>query len=152
MPSCMTTTTSRQPAPSITRTIGLWASRLLVAGWLIGGGASLSLAQDTPATELPQAADEVAQPIADQPLITAEQEKKRQVTLAGFLIVSLVSVLGVLLVLLAIWWAQRLRRINDTQLPKQHLGDPLWYLRKGSAETSSTPTTDTEKSDETTHG
>ena len=118
----------------------------------MGGWVSLCMAQDTPAKERPPSADEIAQPIVDQSLIAAEHEKKRQVTLAGFLIVSLVSVLGVLLVLLAIWWAQRLRRINDTQLPKQHPGDPLWYLRKGNADSSSSPTTDTEKSDETTHG
>ncbi len=148
----MTPTASPQRSPSIARAIGSWAAQVFIVGWLIVGGAAICIAQDAPATAPQPSAEEVAPVVDAEPLKAAQQAKKRQVTLAGFLIVSLVSVVGLLLVLLAIWWARRLRRINDTELPKQHPGDPLWYLRKGLEDGDSTSKTDTEKSDETTHG
>ena len=146
MSARMTEITSRQRAPSITRTIGLWVARLFVVLWLMSVGTALVTAQEAP----PPSVDQIDQPTETPSSESAEQEKKRRVTLAGILIVSLVSVVGLLLILVVIWWAQRLRRINDTTLPKQHPGDPLWYLRKGSADDSSTDKTD--KGDETTHG
>ena len=79
----------------------------------------------------------------NEPADSTIMNKQRQSALAGLLIVGLVSFVGMLLVLVVVFWARRLRRLNDAPLPKQHPGDPLWYLRKG----TNTSATDNEKHD-----
>lgn len=79
----------------------------------------------------------------NEPAESTTINKQRQSALAGLLIVGLVSFVGMALVLVVVFWARRLRRLNDAPLPKQHPGDPLWYLRKG----TNTSATDNEKHD-----
>lgn len=70
----------------------------------------------------------------EEPSLPAQKERQRQTAIAGMVMLGLVIVVLLLFVLLAIWWAQRIRRLIDRPLPSNHPGDPLWYLRKGSTD------------------
>lgn len=87
--------------------------------------------ETTPSVEAPAAQAAHAGVDTDN---AQEKERARQAAIAGLMVLGLVAVVLVLLMVMAMWWAHRLRRQIERPLPKQHPGDPLWYLRKGSSE------------------
>ncbi len=74
---------------------------------------------------------------SDRPRDAQEKDRQKQVAIAGLMLLGVVALVLVILIAMAMWWAHRFRRQVGRPLPKQHPGDPLWYLRKGSADDSS---------------
>ena len=68
-----------------------------------------------------------------QKVIDEENEKEnlRKSALAGLLVLSLICIVFLVLILLVALWARRIRMLTREPVPRQHPGDPLWYLRKG---------------------
>ncbi len=118
----------------------LWNFGLIVAACIsLLAGNQLTSAQDVDSRSEPSAT-ETRQ---EQPDDAANAQKQKQSALAGLLIVGLLAFIGIALLLLVIVWGKRLRRLNNAPLPKQHPGDPLWYLRTN----GQTPDNDLERED-----
>ena len=104
-------------------------------------GTSDTMAQGTRtvhAAEIDTAQPEEGDLLPAQPTNDAqEKERQKQVAIAGLMLLGVVALVLVILIAMAMWWAQRFRRQVGRPLPKQHPGDPLWYLRKGSIGDSS---------------
>lgn len=107
---------------------------VLACGLALVLGSQITRAQPSeaaPSVERPMA--EAAGAVLDSD-DAEEKERARQAAIAGLMVLGLVAVVLVLLMVIAMWWAHRLRRQIQRPLPKQHPGDPLWYLRKGSSD------------------
>jgi len=103
-------------------------------------GLALVLGSQIAPAQLPKGAPSVERPVAEAAGAAMdsgdaqEKERARQAAIAGLMVLGLVAVVLVLLMVIAMWWAHRLRRQIQRPLPRQHPGDPLWYLRKGSSD------------------
>lgn len=118
----------------------LWNFGLIVAACIsVLAGNHFATAQDVDSPSVSPVAEVREQP-QDDPV---NAQKQKQSALAGLLIVGLLAFIGIVLVLVVIVWGKRLRRLNNAPLPKQHPGDPLWYLRTN----GQTPDQDLERED-----
>ncbi|MBI1315176.1 hypothetical protein GC176_28125 [bacterium] len=63
-----------------------------------------------------------------------KSELRRQSALAGLLVLALLCFVFLTLMICVVLWARRIRRFTNQPLPRQHPGDPLWYLRKSPEE------------------
>lgn len=58
----------------------------------------------------------------------SEQQRRRIVT-AAFYVLGGILFVGLMLIVLTVLWGSRTRRVARKPLPEQSPGDPLWYLR-----------------------
>lgn len=117
----------------LTRVLELARLIVLASGiWLLGSQQP-SDAQDVNDKPIAAQSSDNSQPTTTEEA-AQEKERAQQAAIAGLMVLGLVAVVLVLFLLLTIWWAHRLRRNIEKPLPKQHPGDPLWYLRKGTGD------------------
>jgi hypothetical protein len=87
------------------------------------GSESASVPASEPTEVLSQETEETKRAEA------ARRKAAKRKVVAGLIIVGGLLVLGVAVLVLTVLWAHRLRRIARQDLPTQHCGDDLWYLR-----------------------
>ncbi len=72
----------------------------------------------------------------DQQLTPDQQERRKQLLSASWIMLIGVAILGGILLLIVFLFGNRLRRILRKPLPDAPLRDPMWYLKKKASDTS----------------
>lgn len=121
-------------------------SLLMSAALLIAGGGEFAPAPDGrimgPGRGVPGSSSSTAttsSPSKDES--PASKTRKRAVVQSALYLVVGIALLGVLLIVVVVLWAIRLRQRLRLRkgLPRKGAFDPLWYLRKGTQEQKSLP-------------
>ena len=72
---------------------------------------------------------------ANQNLTPEQQERRKQMISAGWIMLIGVAILGGILLLIVFLFGNRIRRITRKPLPDAPLRDPMWYLKNKASDT-----------------